>query len=80
MLLVDELVASSVQRSLANQITVLLTLEAQLLRVDVIEAEDNSRHRLTAELRGAGRGLVTVGRNASLGMPLGPPARVWFEI
>jgi hypothetical protein len=82
MLLVEEIVASSVRRTLANKsITVLLALEAQLLRVDVIEAEHDSRTATGADIGGPIRGLMMVARNArSWGTTLGPPARVWFEI
>lgn len=81
-LLVEEIVALSVRRTLANRsITVLLALEAQLLRVDVIEAEHDSRRATGAGIGGPIRGLMMVARNArSWGTTLGPPARVWFEI
>jgi hypothetical protein len=81
-LLTDEIVASSVRHTLANQrITVLLILEAHLLRVEVIDAEHDSNGTSAAAIRGPIRGLIMVGRNArGWGMTLGPPARVWFEI
>lgn len=80
-LLVDEMVASCVRRTLANRITVLVTLEAQLLRVDVIEADQDSGQSSIGRWRGPTTGLIMVGRSArSWGMTLGPPARVWFEI
>jgi len=81
-LLVGEIVASSVRRNLANQpITVIVALEALLLRVDVIGAKHDSGHASALEMRGPIGGLTMVGRNArSWGMTLGPPARVWFAI
>jgi len=81
-LLVGELIASSVRGNPANQpITVLLTLGARLLRVDVINAKHDSRPTLTAEMQSHRGGLIMVGRNArSWGMTSGPPARVWFAI
>jgi hypothetical protein len=82
MLLVEELVASSMRRALANQaITVLLTVKPQLLRVDVIDAAHDSGQVVHTAMRGPVSGLVMVGRSAgSWGMTVGPPVHVWFEI
>jgi hypothetical protein len=81
-LLIEEIVASSMRRTLANQqITVLLAVEAQLLRVDVIDTELDGARPSAAEMRGPIRGLSLVASKArSWGMTLGPPARVWFAI
>lgn len=80
--LIEEIVASSMRRTLTNQqITVRLAVEAQLLRVDVIDAELDDARPSAPEMRDPVRGLNLVASKArSWGMALGPPARVWFAI
>lgn len=81
-LLVEEIIGSSSRRALANQsITVLLTLQADLLRVEVIEPEQTQRPAAVAETGRPNGELMMVARNArGWGMTLGPPVRVWFEV
>lgn len=81
-LLIEEIVASSMRRTLSDrQITVLLAVERELLRVDVIDAELDGERISAPETGGSTRGLSLVASKArSWGMTLGPPARVWFAI
>ncbi|MFZ1155401.1 MAG: hypothetical protein WAN93_10900 [Solirubrobacteraceae bacterium] len=81
-LLVEEIIGASSRRALANQsITVLLTLEADLLRVEVVEPEQTQRPAAVAETGRPTGELMMVARNArGWGMTLGPPVRVWFEV
>ncbi len=80
--LVEEIVTASVRRSLAtSSITVLLRLEAERVRVDVIDAQADGASTPAQGMREPARGLIMVGRNArSWGMTLGPPARIWFAV
>lgn len=81
-LLVEEIVGVYGRRALANQsITVLLTLEGDLLRVEVIEPEQTQRPAAVVEIGRPTGGLMMVARNArGWGMALRPPVRVWFEV
>ena len=80
-LLVEEIVGVYGRRALANQsITVLLAVEADLLRVEIIESEQVQRPAVVEIGRPTG-GLMMVARNArGWGMTFGPPVRVWFEV